>query len=335
VVKEPLEVRSWVVCDGDVDPEWIESLNSVLDDNRLLTLPNGERIQFAGNVNFLFESDNLKYASPATVSRMGMIFMSEEDIDVKAVVASWLVRQPAELQLQLGEWIERFFYRALDYVIAQGKDKFVVETTLVGLVKNGLSHLTGIRHRNEFMLGIARGFGGNMLSDRRNALAREIFGWFGEMPADRQRPLDCLVDPTSGALVPLKLPSLDIAVSDLVLEPMIPTIETASATELIMPCLRSGEPMILVGPEGCGKSMLLRALFASLKSTAVATLHCSSQTTATHVIQKLNQACSIQSSTSGRVYRPKDTERLILHLKDVNLPKPDKYETMQLISFLQ
>jgi hypothetical protein len=69
VVQEPLEQRSWIVCDGDVDPEWIESLNSVLDDNRLLTMPNGERIQFGSNVNLIFECDSLAYASPATISR--------------------------------------------------------------------------------------------------------------------------------------------------------------------------------------------------------------------------------------------------------------------------
>jgi hypothetical protein len=73
------EVKSWIICDGDIDPEWIESLNSVLDDNRLLTMPSGERIQFGPNVNFLFETHDLAAASPATISRMGMIFMRYDD----------------------------------------------------------------------------------------------------------------------------------------------------------------------------------------------------------------------------------------------------------------
>ena len=41
------------------------------------------------------------------------------------------------------------------------------------------------------------------------------------------------------------------------------------------------------------------------------------------------------STTNGRVYRPRDCERLILYLKDLNLPKPDKWGTSQLIAFLQ
>ena len=92
VVRESNDVACWIICDGDVDPEWIESLNSVLDDNHLLTLPNGERINFGPNVNFLFETHDLRFASPATVSRMGMIFLSDEDMDVARIVTRWVSR---------------------------------------------------------------------------------------------------------------------------------------------------------------------------------------------------------------------------------------------------
>jgi dynein heavy chain 2 len=95
VVKEPLEQRSWIICDGDVDPEWIESLNSVLDDNRLLTMPNGERIQFASNINFIFECHSLEFASPATVSRCGMLFLSDEGVALERAVQRWLGSCPA------------------------------------------------------------------------------------------------------------------------------------------------------------------------------------------------------------------------------------------------
>lgn len=61
-----------------------------MDDNHLLTLPTGERINFDDNVNFIFETNDLRFASPATVSRMGMIFMSEEDVDINRIIVSWL-----------------------------------------------------------------------------------------------------------------------------------------------------------------------------------------------------------------------------------------------------
>jgi dynein heavy chain 2 len=117
VIKEPIEVQSWIVCDGDIDPEWVESLNSVLDDNRLLTMPSGDRIQFGPNVNFLFETDDLSCASPATVSRMGMIFLSDEDTDIKALIESWLQNESEDTRSQTESLINQYFFTAFEWVM--------------------------------------------------------------------------------------------------------------------------------------------------------------------------------------------------------------------------
>lgn len=66
----------WIIFDGDVDPLWAENLNSVLDDNKLLTLPSGERLQIPPNVRIMFEVETLKHATQATVSRCGMVWFS-------------------------------------------------------------------------------------------------------------------------------------------------------------------------------------------------------------------------------------------------------------------
>ena len=52
-VRGEINKRQWIIFDGDVDPEWVENLNSVLDDNKLLTLPNGERLGIPPNVNYI------------------------------------------------------------------------------------------------------------------------------------------------------------------------------------------------------------------------------------------------------------------------------------------
>ena len=59
-------------------------------------MPSGERIQFANNVNFIFECHSLQYASPATVSRCGMLLMSHQHNDVHNILAVWLAAQPAD-----------------------------------------------------------------------------------------------------------------------------------------------------------------------------------------------------------------------------------------------
>jgi dynein heavy chain 2 len=81
--------------------------------------------------------------------------------------------------------------------------------------------------------------------------------------------------------------------------------------------------------------MLIDHMVGQRKGTSVTALHCNAQTTAEHVIQRIRQACTLYSTNSGRLYRPRDGDRLVLFLKDVNLPRPDKYDTCALIAFLQ
>ncbi|XP_055023019.1 cytoplasmic dynein 2 heavy chain 1 [Boleophthalmus pectinirostris] len=339
VVKEPQEVNSWIVCDGDIDPDWIESLNSVLDDNRLLTMASGERIQFGPNVNFLFETHDLKSASPATISRMGMIFLSDEDVDVSALVKSWLHNQPEECRSNLENWLGDYFYRGLDWVTKQSD--CAVKTSRVGTVFNGLSHLNGVTERGQFIISLMRGLGGNLHLKTQQEFAKELLSWARESPPNVKKPLDTFYDPGTGHLSAYELRRPDsLSLEQLANTQRLPVIETTDmqrSLHCFSPWLtaKQRQPFMVVGPEGCGKGMLLRYAFSQLRSTQVAVVHCSAQTSSRHVLQKLGQTCLLLSSNTGRVFRPKDCEHLVLYLKDINLPKPDKWGTSNLIAFLQ
>jgi dynein heavy chain len=68
----------WLLLDGDLDANWIESMNSVMDDNKILTLANNERIPLKPHMRMIFEIRDLRFATPATVSRAGILYISDD-----------------------------------------------------------------------------------------------------------------------------------------------------------------------------------------------------------------------------------------------------------------
>ncbi|KAG5468030.1 hypothetical protein LSCM4_01117 [Leishmania orientalis] len=191
--------RRYVIFDGDVDAKWVEDMNSVMDDNKLLTLPNGERIRLHPQCSLLFEVGDLQYASPATVSRVGMVFLDPINLGWKPFMHAWKMRRPRDEQETLTELVEQFVQPLINFVL-DGVDeegamspppKLVLPTNSLNMVKQLTTVLCTVSPKDAslepralqsvFIFSCVWSFGALICSglDRRrfDAFLKRISGW--------------------------------------------------------------------------------------------------------------------------------------------------------------
>ena len=117
-VAEESDDKRWTVFDGPIDALWIENMNTVLDDNMTLCLANGQRIKLKSEMKCLFEVNDLAAASPATVSRIGVVYMTPSDLGWIPYVQSWIARKLAPPVC--GTWVGERLLSLYEKAFAKG-----------------------------------------------------------------------------------------------------------------------------------------------------------------------------------------------------------------------
>jgi dynein heavy chain len=110
--------HQWIILDGDIDPEWIESMNTVMDDNKMLTLASNERISLTSSMKLLLEINHMKHCSPATVTRGGVIYVNADDLGWKPVADSWVEKLQCrkDTKAMLNTLLAKYVESTLEFV---------------------------------------------------------------------------------------------------------------------------------------------------------------------------------------------------------------------------
>ncbi|OQV20869.1 Dynein beta chain, ciliary [Hypsibius exemplaris] len=337
----------WIVLDGDIDPMWIESLNTVMDDNKVLTLASNERIALTPHMRLVFEISHLRTATPATVSRAGILFINVTDIGWAPSVFSWMNARenPAEKQL-----LAQLFDRHVPYLLDAVKTslKMAIPIPEISIVQTLCSLLDALLPQQQvgaelnketyeicFHFACIWAFGGPLLQDQAVDQKVEFNSiWNQEFKTSKFSGLDSVFDyfyddktkeilPWTSAILPFILdPGLPLQTQ------LVQTAETVRIRYLLNLLVRVRKPAMLVGPAGSGKSVLMSDSLKRLPADNYAVTQISFNFYTTSMMLQ-NMMEKPLEKKSGRSYGPVGNKRMIYFLDDMNMPEVDKYGTVQ------
>lgn len=353
----------WIVLDGDIDPMWIESLNTVMDDNKVLTLASNERIALTKEMRLLFEISNLRTATPATgkwiksstpfgssifsflVSRAGILYINPQDLGWSPFVTSWTNSRP---DAQERKHLEIFFPKYIPSLLeTRKKFKKITPISEIAMIQMTCFLLDCLLtpanvppdspkelYEKYFCFAVIWGFGSacfqDQLLDWRNEFSK---GWIAEFKDIRFPAIGTVfhyyIDPTTKEFRPwsdmVGMYEMD---TDIPLQStLVPTADSTRLRWFMDLLIEQKHPVMLVGMAGSGKSVIMSEKLQSLSDNFKVQNVPFNFYTTSEMLQKILE--KPLEKKAGRNFGPPGNKTMIYFIDDMNMPRVDSYGTVQ------
>jgi dynein heavy chain len=356
---QPSQTSKWVVLDGDIDAIWIESMNTVMDDNKVLTLVSNERIPLSGAMRMVFEIHTLKNATPATVSRAGILYVNSSDVGHEPYVHSWLATRNETEKKLLSELFERYLAKIIEYY-QSAKLETLVPLPMINIVQSLCYLLTGLLTKNNmevnetsmervFIFSCMWAFGGSLSEESKKTFANFFKGISKvvKYPAatnqgqDGQSTalnvFDFSFDFASGEVEPWfdKVSKYTSSSTEMGVM-IVPTVDTVRLSYLMEKLVKVEAPIMFVGAAGTGKTVLANEYLASMsmadESYKSALVSMNFYTDSASLQTQLEQYIE---KRSGKTYGPAANSKFVYFIDDLNLPFVETYGTQTPLALMR
>ena len=353
----------WLVLDGPVDPNWIENLNSVMDENRILTLANGDRLPMASTVKLIFEPQNVDNASPATVSRCGMVYMSSSGLDWQPLLAAWLMKKVNDqvLAIKIKQLFESSFNKMYKWTL--NNLQLVTPALQIHILQTVFTLLEALlpslkptpdkasdadkdadeesEYDNEdgeasdihqtYIFALIWAFGGYLENNDRvrleNYMREKIQLQFPQLPKG-ESIFNFKVNTSTGDWSHWNTQMKSYVPPDITPQSygniLIPNVSSIRTEFLVNAVFNIGKNAIVVGEQGSAKSTLINCFLKKIKTDNLIIMHSNfSSTTTPHLFQK-----SVESNVDrrmGSVFGPPVGKNMVIFVDDVSQPEINKW----------
>ena len=352
----PDEKPKWILLDGDLDANWIESMNSVMDDNRMLTLASNERIPLLPHMKMIFEIRDLKHATPATVSRAGILYISTDDgTQWRSLINSWIAKSKPESEIAtiFNELFQKYIPDALLWISINTKSIVLVQDmnrvqVLLNMLDGCLTEKSLISPElieTVFVYCAVWALGSNLYISDDGADNRKLFSdwWRSQFSTvkfpSRETVFDYWLDPETNSFESwTKSPFFYAVDFDSAKTPMtqvtVPTPETCSVAYWMDLLVKMRKPVMLAGPAGTGKTQLVNGMLSNLDVEKYQSSSINFNFYTTSAALANTMSIPLEKKT-GSNYGPSGNLKLVYFIDDLNLPEVDTYNTQSAIAHLR